>query len=251
MVFLDTQFISYEFKGVFKGEVQGKYISSIVASEFLLQLNSKPSEANYYLPYRLSFRKTASEDLSTHFPDIYHKKPYNKLLTDRIVFDFGQTYEPITQFSNLSLANAINHGKTQLFYNGISALDKRKRKVIKRRFNFLLDNKIICKTIHQDIVETGYQLLDEFLLSHNPKQNFRNTWNDILIFASAIQSSKPLITYDNELSRFITEHYAKSISTIQKQFSLVEFEEEKKPEKFRHKESKGYINRGWRVIFKR
>jgi hypothetical protein len=89
-------------------------------------------------------------------------------------------------------------------------------------------------------------LFYEFLLRYNSKENLKNTINDVLILATAINSSSSLVTKDSLLNRFASEQY--NAELIENQDSLiVDFGKEKSLEKRRSKESKGYINKGWRV----
>lgn len=49
--------------------------------------------------------------------------------------------------------------------------------------------------------------MDRFLIQHNSKSNFKNTWNDILILSKAINKQLPLLTEDKLLNRFAAENY--------------------------------------------
>ena len=51
----------------------------------------------------------------------------------------------------------------------------------------------------------GLNFLGQFLDRYQPKENKRNTLNDVLVLATAIQRSSQLLMEDNLLSRFGAE----------------------------------------------
>ena len=239
MQFLDTQVLSYAFKGIFEGHIRNNAVSSIAASEFLLQQHENPTQASYYIPSKIYMR-----------PINYHyysrlarsgttvRNRLNKFITDKVVMEFGLEHGTIIHYSNNSLAHVINTRNNEVFFDAISVVEKNKRKLIMRKFDFLLDNDIVCKPIGENTVKTGYDLLAEFQTVYKTKENFRNSWNDILIFSVALQASTSLVTYDSLLSKFIAAKYATSSSELQNHFSLLDFAEEEKPKKRIRSESK-------------
>jgi hypothetical protein len=86
-------------------------------------------------------------------------------------------------------------------------------------------------------------LFAEFTSEHNCKGNVRNTVNDILILATAIDRQKKFLTHDNLLNRFAAEYY-EAPTHKDKNELLIDFSE-KVAEKRKNRESKGYINKGW------
>ena len=100
------------------------------------------------------------------------------------------------------------------------------------------------------IAEVGMNLLAQFLDRYEAKQNMRNTINDVLVLATAIEKKVPLLTEDNLLRRFTAEVIGALTGERQGNllldFSAAEVQERRKP-----LESKGYINRGWQVLERR
>jgi len=243
---LDTQVVAYAMKGRWDGMLAGSCISSIVANELLLVQSQNPSQADLYIPL-LSTR---------HFPGSLtvrsrrRHRPFSKRLSDSIIIDFGNEFASIVEYNNLSIAKLINEDLDDLLVAAIGHFDKQKRKLLARRFRFIVENGIRCRPLQRADVELAFHLLGEFRRAHNLKQNFRNTWNDLLIVSSAINSNARLITEDNELSRFAAELSGVSPSPADR-FIEIPFARTDAQKKRSSRESKGYINVGWRVQFDR
>ncbi|MEH2242710.1 hypothetical protein [Nostoc sp.] len=106
-----------------------------------------------------------------------------------------------------------------------------------------MDNGYYCYSLTKSSVKQALSLFSEFTSEHNCKDNVRNTVNDILILATAIDKEKKFLTDDNLLNRFAAEYYEAPIHE-DKDKLLIDFSE-KVVEKRKNQESKGYINRGW------
>lgn len=122
-------------------------------------------------------------------------------------------------------------------------MPKQKQKYLLKRLKYILDNGYYCYSLTKSAVEQGLNLFSEFTSEHNCKDNVRNTVNDILILATAIDREKKFLTHDNLLNRFAAEYYEAPIHEDKDEL-LIDFSE-KVVEKRKNKESKGYINRGW------
>jgi hypothetical protein len=243
--FLDTQIISYAMKGRYDKPIQGKAISSVVAKEFLLLHGVTATQATYYLPH-LGSRHS--------FPLIKavtrgRNRPFSRFLTDSIILDLGAAYGTVVEYSDIAIANLISKGDTELFNAATEFLGKDKQRVLKKRLLFLLENDIRCIPLSKSAVLTTLDLLSEFQKTHNPKPNFRNTLNDLMIFATAITSSGQLTTVDSELVRFMTR-YDVRVLTEAREIVTVDFTHSAYPGADGRKESKGYINQGWQVRFR-
>jgi hypothetical protein len=110
---------------------------------------------------------------------------------------------------------------------------------------YILDNKYHCYCLNRSIIEQGLDLFSRFIAEHNCKGNVRNTVNDILILATAIERGKLLLTHDNLLNRFAAEYYNNAPIQRDKNELLIDFSGEPTGERKKNQESKGYINRGW------
>lgn len=243
MQLLDTQIISYAFKGVYDGQIEQQHISSVTAKEFLLIQGSHRTAANYYVPIPRNI-KNYSPDEDRALPRMDH--PFSKRLTDQIILDFGQDYPSIIEFSNHAIAEVINLKAKNIFMEVIRFLDKDKRKKILRRFDFLLDSKVQCVSLNKRAIDQGMNLFYEFLSNYKTKSELKNTINDVLILATAIDLSAVLITKDSLLNRFASQYYD-NVLQFQKDFIKIDFGANKEQNKLKNRESKDYINRGWKV----
>ena len=242
MDILDTQIISYSFKNSYDGQIKNQGISSVTAKEFLLVQGSERSKANYYIPMPKMLNHLLESGVG--IPKRDH--PFMKGSTDQIILEFGQDYPPLIEFGNLAIAEAINLKAKQVFNASIQFLEKEKRKMLMDRFEFLTQQNINCLPLNKNTVDLGLDLFHEFLSRYNTKDNFKNTINDVFILAAAVNSSSTLITKDSLLNRFATEYFSASLKENSGSL-LIDFGKEKTSESRKSKESKGYINKGWRV----
>ncbi len=238
---LDTQVISYAFKKVNLEDVQNATIPSITANEFLLTQSKLYNKAQYYIPLPNKLAVNV-EDEAIPLPRRDHA--FRKEHTDYIVLDFQNEYPSIILFNNLSISEVINRKLRSLFRSSISFLDKKQQKIIQSRFSFLIEHDIKCLPVTRNIIPIGLELLSDFTIKHNPKEDFRNTVNDILIFTIALKSGMTLITKDNLLNRFAADYF-EAHSKIKDNLLEVTFAQRITKEQRNNHESKGYINRGW------
>ena len=154
------------------------------------------------------------------------------------------------EYSDLAISTLIKERNVELFDAAIRFFPKEKQRTLKKRLLFLLENHIQCVTLSRSAVTTTLDLLADFEESHNIKANFRNTLNDLMIVASAITSSAQLTTVDGELVRFVTRYDGRLLRKTQ-QIVTIDFESATDAGQARSAESKGFINRGWDVRFRR
>jgi hypothetical protein len=242
MNILDTQIISYAFKGNYGESINQQSIASVTAKEFLLIQGSERTKANYYVPLPKNYKMLLESEIG--LPKRDHRFP--KRSTDQILLEFGQDYPAIIEFGNLAIAEIINLKAKPLFNLSIQFLEKEKRKLLTDRFDFLLDQDINCIPLNGATVDLGLNLFHKFLLRHNTKENIKNTINDVFILATAVNSSSILVTKDSLLNRFASEYYNGDLK-VNNDSLVIDFGREKSFEKRQSKESKGYINRGWKV----
>ncbi len=241
---LDTQVISYAIKGKWNNSLRNCVISSIVANELFLVHGENPAKANLYIPL-LSNRHFA-EAISAEIRKRNH--PFGRHHSDSILMDFANEYPTIIEYNNISISNLINEGLTDLMSSAVSHLEKEKKKTLKRRFRFLVENNVKCIPLKFSDVECSFGLLSTFKEKYNLKSNFRNTWNDILILSSALGEEECLVTEDSLLSRFASENFEVK-SHPNQQFVELNFSNQKDLKRNIFRESKGYINQGWRARF--
>ncbi|MCD4673835.1 MAG: hypothetical protein K8R77_14320 [Anaerolineaceae bacterium] len=240
LTILDTQIISYAFKGRWALPIKGKNISSITANEFLLIQSKNPAQVNYHVPL---LSKIGVGPISQK---LNRDHPFRKNITDQVILDFGNEYPTIVEYGNLAISMLINKPISNLFYETIKFHEKSQRRTIRKRYDFLTENEITCIPLTKNAVEIAMELLQEFSKQHNLKANFRNSMNDMLILASTIDSLATLITEDNLLNKFAARRY---LGKYNKQTNVVtiDFDDVTVSSSRKNLESKGYINRGWRI----
>ena len=248
MEFLDTQILIDAFSGTPSYPVERRAISSIAANELLQIQGAKLSQAKYYVPMIPKGIRSLHHANITETMTAKRDHPFNKMRTDRVIMDFGGQYPTIIEYGNLAIAEVINEHAIRLFDQAINFLSKERQKILKRRFRFLLDMGIQCVPLDKDALVTAQELLYEFGAKHSLKDNFRNTWNDMLIVAAALQAAGNLTTRDTLLARFTANRFAASQHQAGPNITI-EFERAAPRQRPKSLESKGYINRGWNFRF--
>lgn len=242
MRIIDTNILYYKHKNPnYNVSLADSHITSINALEFLKNIEKvHTNRAKYYIP-RISPIHLGI--LSSKFHD---NRPFNKKLSDSIIFDFKQDFESYVFYNNHTVSMSINENIRELFYASIQFLPKEDYKEIKDKFNFITNNKLTCLMIDNRDIDLSYGLLDEFLKTHSIKEDFRNSWNDLLILSKSINTKSTLISKDKLLNKFAAEIYdAKIISRAENEIEIDFTKSEVDENKYRKFESKGYINRGW------
>jgi hypothetical protein len=242
MEILDTQIVSYAIKGKSDIPIVGKSIASITANEFLLVQNSSQLQANYYVPI-LSNRHYFDSGLGSM------DHPFSKKLTDQVILEFGNDYPTIIEFGNLAISLVINNQVPSIFDGAVKFIDKEQRKIVRKRFRFLLENNVQCIALNRSTVALCVTLLHEFTAKYTLKGNFRNTLNDLLVLATAIRSSGRLVTEDKLLMRFAADQYSKTHKR-KGNILTIDFDKDQTELKRKTQESKGYVNRQWAIRFK-
>jgi hypothetical protein len=242
-MFIDTNIVSKVKKGILSISTRRANISSVTASELLLVYSGSRTAANYYVPVISPFHLAASIGSSKR------DHPFPKRFTDRIVFSFGKDFEPLMEFGSNAIAKMVNEQNTDLLRQSIAFMEKKQQKVIREDFEFLMENEILCVPLTPAVVSNAYHLLSAYRAAGgHVKTVFRNSWNDILILSTAQDSGDRFLTGDSQLSRFaaslLGEFTEQGSSILEIRLNAVHDEIKKK-----NRESKGYINKGWRASF--
>jgi len=242
-MFIDTHIVSYAKKGHLAESIRGATISSVAVSELLLVYGNSRTAANYYVPFGYPLHA------ATSIASLKRDHPYSKRSTDRVVFSFGSDFEPLIEFGSNAIAQMVNNKNVELLQQSISFLDKPKRKVIREDFGFLIQNNVRCVPLRPGTVEIGYSLLKAFHLSGERfKTTFRNSWNDLLILAAAWDHGDDLWSRDSQLNRFAAATFGESNRWIPG-FLKVRLRSPTVTQRRGSRESKGYVNKGWRATF--
>ncbi|HEY9670190.1 MAG TPA: hypothetical protein V6D11_01930 [Waterburya sp.] len=246
---VDTQVLSYCFKQVgYNIQNQNLAISAITANEFLLAQPQSSERPDYYVIHPTKYSHLLYSEgipfwVRSHFGNSKGARMGTRR-TDQVIIDFGNQFPPYREFGNEAISEIINAKHLELYNVSISHLSKGKQKYLKKRMKYILDNNYHCYSLNRLTIEQALDLFSRFIAEHNCKGNVRNTVNDILILATAIERGKLLLTHDNLLNRFAAEYYNAPIQRDKNEL-LIDFSGEPTGERKKNKESKGYINRGW------
>jgi predicted nucleic acid-binding protein len=245
---VDTQILSYQFKGVEKGtQSKGLAISSITANEFLVAQPINSDQPDYYIIHPAIYSHLLyAEGSGFGVPEHFGNPKWARMgarRTDQVIIDFGNQFSAYREFGNEAISEIINEKHLEIYKISIAHLPKQKQKYLLKRLKYILDSGYYCYSLTRSAVDQALNLFSEFVSEHNCKGNVRNTINDLLILSTAIDREKKFLTNDNLLNRFAAEYYEAPIHKDKDEL-LIDFS--KQPvEKRKSRESKGYINKGW------
>lgn len=248
----DTQVISYYYRGALPKPLEPIQISSITAAEFLLIQSDVPHQANYYpiLPSRFFHRGLSLGGLSWRpRPSSFDSKKHarsGKHRTDQLVLDFGSFAPSYVEYGSLAISELINHANESTYLSSIDHLDKEQKKLLRDRFRFLLEHGVTCVPITRHVATLAMNMLIAFLDRYQMKDNQRNSINDLLILATAVHGSTSLLTEDNLLRTFMAEHLGVTLER-RAALTVLDFSAPQAMARRQSLESKGYINRGWKI----
>jgi hypothetical protein len=250
MELIDTNILYYKFENPkYKIDVQGKNISSINALEFLRNIEKvHPNSAPYFIP----LYKNINHHFSALLAKSHGDKPFNKIHSDYVTFEFNNEFPSYNLYNNLSVQFAVNYRQNELLKASIKFLPKVNYKEIYSKFGFLTGSELNCISLEERDLDLSLELLSKFLLNHSLKEDFRNCWNDLLIASTAVNRNLKLVSKDKLLNQFISSELGVKPRKITDAITEFDFSSnevsDRKHEKF---ESKGYINRSWNYHLKR
>lgn len=244
-MFVDTHIVSSVKKGRIAESIRGASISSVAVSELLLVYDGSRTSANYYVPVAYP------RHMGAYTASLKLDHPHAKRSTDQIVFSFGSDFEPLIEFGSSAISKIVNDRNVQLLKQSISFLDKKRQKLIREDFEFLVENALRCEPLRPSTVKTGYRLLEAFQLSGEKfKSSFRNTWNDLLILAAAWDHGDELLSKDSQLNRFAASSFGECSQRIAGILTVRFRTAVSGTPRRAGRESSGYVNKGWRATFK-
>lgn len=251
MEFLDTQIISYKYKGnkdLFAGDINGRWISSIVALEFLGIMIKGQNRAKMY-PVKL---KGIHPGIMVN---LEHKKrgfELGKNCTDKLVIDFNGEFDSIVIYSNEAISHLINEKDldTLLLFAQLS-LDKEEYKKFRERAQFLVDNNIVVAPITQEIINRMHDIYEDIKHDYNVKDNYRNSFMDLLIVATAVEKKEKIISKDKELNKVLKKccEYL-NVSAYSEGITSIFYQESNEKNEIKN-DNKGYVNNSWKVMIRR
>lgn len=251
---VDTQIVSYCFSGHWEAKhAKDIEISSVTASEFLLFQTRESGKADYYVINPRRHGRFHSEALHYSYSKDAGSPKWAQAgarRTDNFVIDFSKQYQAYRMFGNDAISTIINNKNIEAFKLSISHLAKPRQKQLRKKIEFIFDNNMQCHRVNESICNISMNLLQKFERHIKPKENIKNTVNDLLILSTAIEHQKKLHTKDKVLANFAAEEY--SVKAREKGDSIVvDFSTKTETPKTATQESKGYINKGWEYSFRK
>ena len=251
--FIDTQIISYKYKNnteYYNQSIEGKMISSIVALEFLGIMKPNENKAKFY-PIITSIKHTFLSSLLVY--DKAHVDMLGKSSTDRLIIDFNGEFDSIIVYSNEAISYILNHKSIDVLLSFAKlSLNKEEFKSFRKRVNYLIDNNLTVVPVNKDIVIRMKSIYEHIKKEYNVKEkNYRNSFMDLLILATALEHGMELLTCDKELNKALKKSCDfLRIDYYSDEIMRIGYKDDK--EKNKHKnDNKGYINNSWRIIMKK
>ncbi len=180
----------------------------------------------------------------------YKNHPVPKRATDSLIIDFCNDFPTVVEYGSFAIADVINSGDEQRYATTIQTLSKKTQKKLRDRMAFLLASRVYCTPLKESSIQVGLRLLSEFTRNNNLKDNFRNSLNDILILAVALEEGAHLITEDSVLNRFAAQTSGIPVKLVGQNLEL-DFSATEESTRRVQRESKGFVNRRWSVMERR
>lgn len=245
---IDTQVLSTHFKASNNGiSSSGSCISSITANEFLWVYKKGSSKPAYYIvhPARFSGMKGVAHSIAAL--DHFKNKKWamqGARRTDQIIIDFNNQFPAYKEFGLEAIATIINEQQLNIFDMSIAHIEKKKRRYLRERIRFVINSQYTCVPPNEPIVTVAMGLFARFTEKYSLKEDIRNSINDIIILATAIEKQIFLISEDSLLSRFAAKECNAVVKKV-RGILEIDFSATKSTTKRFMTESKGYINKGW------
>lgn len=245
-MYLDTQILSYKFKGnekYYTGSIKDKYISSVVACEFLyVFIKNDCSNSRYYPFYNHLLNGMISSN------GVFESKKHcaqGKHRTDKIILDFNNKYSNIVLYGSESLSRLINERSRKGILLSTEHLDKKLKKGISSRIDFLFDHNIKVTPLNDRILNNMFEIMSSIEKTYNFKNDFRNSVMDLLIASTSLTENSGLVTVDKELNRVLCNEFELPFTKESEVLKINQIAKSVEADKFIRIESKNYINRGW------
>ncbi|WP_411090119.1 type II toxin-antitoxin system VapC family toxin [Streptomyces sp. 061-3] len=253
---IDTQIVSYALKGspIVEGSIAGFSITSTVAQEFLRVRDVATGDARYFTPPPNGLGPGAKDayvaQQKIHL-DRPSDRPLFKKATDRLIMDFNNEFPSVVEYGHIGIAHLLNTANRPIFGESVNHLPKRERKDLLEKFTFLADQGVRCIPVRAESIPAAFDLLKRLIKrGFNLKSDFRNSLNDMLILGTAIANGADLWTKDELLAQFAEDEGLSKVKSCDSHFEIT-FSASESALRRVSRESKGYVNTGWRYSMDR
>ncbi|MFH8254836.1 hypothetical protein ACH4D8_07875 [Streptomyces roseolus] len=234
--------------------ISGCIVTSTVAQEFLRVRDTATGDARYFTPPPFSLGPIARQAYAAQqkiHGDRPSDRPLFKISTDKLIMDFNNEFPSVVEYGHAGIAHLLNTGNRAIFTESVNHLPKRERKDLLDKFTFLVDQGIQCIPVQSACVPVAFDLLKRLIgRGFSLKSDFRNSLNDMLILGTAIENRVDLWTKDELLAKFAKDEGLSGVKSRDSHYELEFSASATKPHQG-SRESKGYINTGWRYSMHR
>lgn len=250
-IIIDTQIVSYALKGssIAGGGLSGFSVTSTVAQEFLRVRDVATGESRYFTPPPHTLGPAARDAYFAQrkiHGDRPSDRPLFKRATDKLIMDFNNEFPSVVEYGHLGISHLIGTANRVIFSESVNHLAKRERKDLLGKFIFLAEQRVECIPVKADCVPVAFGLLKRLIArGFNLKADFRNSLNDMLILGTAITRGADLWTQDELLAQFAAEELTSKVKHRDTHYEIPVQSSENSIRRV-SRESKGYINTGWR-----
>ncbi len=241
---LDTQIVSQMIKSRSRPS-DGDRICSTVLKELVGAYKiGDLRRDSFYVPFyspeiqEIHMRSGIRKDILKRGPQKHH--------CDKVIVSFGGRFPDLVEYGNRSIAAALNSGNISALKWSIEKLSKFKSRTALSCFDYLIQHGVTCIAATESDFDRAADALFDFSQEYSLKDNFRNSFNDLLILACAERQQEDLQTKDSLLSRFFASRNSNRVSENGSNI-VVHFAGSALGRSGGRSESKGYINRGWRI----
>ncbi|WP_123827028.1 hypothetical protein [Micromonospora globispora] len=248
-VLVDTQIVSYAINGDRELTPGAFAVTSVTAQELLLFQGRKADRNNYYVPFLAGDQSGMPGSqiglaLSDYPPR--RRSRAGQAATDRFVLDFGGEYPTVVEYSHVALARLLNQGRGDVIQSYARILGADRYRTMVKRLRFLLEYDIQCRALTSGAAETALDMFAAFTSKYALKKNFRNSLNDLLSLAVAVDSRSRFRTEDDLLAKFASAY---SPTVIDQRDNFLDLDFARPISRRSNAGSKGYVNRGWGIRY--
>jgi len=201
-VTVDTQVIIYADQIGDVGEIRGCHVCSVVLAEYLMMQTDDYASAAYFLPTRnrvILGRPIDWNRLQKERPSYWARSHTASM---RVTLRSVEPTVSILYWGMSALADIINDHDRARFQAAINRLTPRKHLRLLHKLDFVMQANMSCDALTEEDIQLALELMRRFTETNTPKENLRNTLNDMLVLASSINRGFVLRTDDTLLDGF-------------------------------------------------
>ncbi|RKS09728.1 hypothetical protein DFP74_5470 [Nocardiopsis sp. Huas11] len=222
------------------------FITSTTARELFFLKDRGSAKYNYWIPEPHISESLLGEGgmvALRYFREAYARR--SRQDRDRVHFYFGTDYPPVIESGHRSVAFLVNANASRVIKECAKPLGRERRRIVKSRIDFLSAASVECIPLVDRSAGLALPLFHEFAKRYTLKADFQNSLNDILVLALSQYHSLPMKTRDKVLADFAQEVLGAAIELNSSALKISP--RNLGGDRSRFFESKGYINKGWRV----